>query len=204
MELPVFSAGEQVSVLQVSDSVFARDYNEGLVHQVITAYMAGARQGSKAQKTRSEVSGSGKKPWKQKGTGSARVGSKRNPIWRKGGVTFAAKPRDYAQKVNRKSYKTAMCSIFSELLRQGRVQLVEQFTLESPKTKDMIALLKPFSLKEALLINEKVEKEIWLSIRNLPHFAAITPLEINPVALLAFDKLLITVDSVKEIERRFA
>jgi len=196
--------GENHSVLHVADSVFSKDYNEALVHQVVVAYMAGARQGTKAQKTRSEVSGGGVKPWKQKGTGRARAGTIRSPLWRKGGVTFAAKPRNYEQKVNRKMYRAAIRSILSELLRAERLLAVEGFKLETPKTKEFVQLLKQLDAKEALIVvsPEEFTEELYLASRNIKNVAVVDSIEINPVALMCFDKVIMTQEAVKQVEER--
>ncbi|WP_020406330.1 50S ribosomal protein L4 [Hahella ganghwensis] len=196
MELNVNGAG----TVSVSDVAFARDFNEALVHQVVTAYMAGARQGSKAQKTRSEVSGGGKKPWRQKGTGRARAGTIRSPIWRSGGVTFAAKPRDYAQKVNKKMYRAAMQSILSELVRQERLVVVEDMSVEAPKTKAFNAKLKDMGLENALIIAEAVDQNLYLASRNIPHVNVCDAVAIDPVSLIAHEKVVVTVPALKKIE----
>jgi large subunit ribosomal protein L4 len=193
------------STISVSDSVFAKKYNESLIHQVVTAYMAGSRQGSKAQKTRSEVSGGGSKPWKQKGTGRARAGSIRSPIFRKGGVTFAAKPRSYQQKINRKMYRAAICSILSELLKNERLLVVNNFKIESKKTKDFITQLQPLKIIKALIIvnSEEFSEELYLSSRNVKNIAFLNTHEINPVDLICFDKIIITISALQQIEGRF-
>jgi len=196
MELTVKGAG----TVSVSDVAFARDFNEALVHQVVTAYMAGARQGSKAQKTRSEVNGGGKKPWRQKGTGRARAGTIRSPIWRSGGVTFAAKPRDYAQKVNKKMYRAAMQSILSELVRQERLMIVEGMSIEAPKTKIFNAKLKDMGLGNALIIAETVDENLYLASRNIRHVNVCDAVAIDPVSLISHDKVVVTVPALKKIE----
>jgi large subunit ribosomal protein L4 len=190
--------------VEVPDSAFAVRFNEALVHQVVTAFMAGARSGTKANKSRSMVSGGGRKPWRQKGTGSARAGSIRSPIWRGGGVTFAARPRDYSQKVNRKMYRGAMRSILSELVRQERLVVVESFALETPKTKALVEKLQALSLKDALIVVDGENVNLQLAARNLHWTAVITAAQANPVSLLAFDKVLITVPAVKQLEARLA
>ncbi|KZY57121.1 50S ribosomal protein L4, partial [Pseudoalteromonas shioyasakiensis] len=164
MELAIKDAS---GALEVSEATFGREFNEALVHQVVVAYAAGARQGTRAQKTRSEVSGGGKKPWSQKGTGRARAGTIRSPIWRSGGVSFAAKPQDHSQKVNRKMYRGAIKSILSELVRQERLIVVEQFGLEAPKTKELVSKLKELELKDVLIVTEEVDENLFLSARNL-------------------------------------
>ncbi|WP_415889529.1 50S ribosomal protein L4 [Neptuniibacter sp. SY11_33] len=196
-------AGANGSV-EVSDLAFGKEFNETLVHQVVTAYLAGGRQGTKAQKNRSAVSGGGAKPWRQKGTGRARAGTSRSPIWRAGGVTFAAQPRDYAQKVNKKMYRAAMRCIFSELVRQERLVVVEDFALESPKTKQFVAKLNELELTNALLITEDVEQNLYLAARNVPHVDVRDAAGVDPVALVGFDKVLVTVAALKKIEEKLA
>jgi large subunit ribosomal protein L4 len=196
-------AGANGSV-EVSDLAFGKEFNETLVHQVVTAYMAGARQGTKAQKNRSAVSGGGAKPWRQKGTGRARAGTSRSPIWRAGGVTFAAQPRDYSQKVNKKMYRAAMRCIFSELVRQERLVVVEEFAVESPKTKQFVAKLNELELTNALLITEDVEQNLYLASRNVPHVDVRDAAGVDPVSLVGFDKVLVTVAALKKIEEKLA
>ncbi|MDH3412055.1 MAG: 50S ribosomal protein L4 [Gammaproteobacteria bacterium] len=188
--------------VEVTDAAFSVGFNEALVHQVVTAFMAGARAGTKAQKNRSEVRGGGKKPWRQKGTGSARAGSIRSPIWRGGGVTFAARPRDYSQKINRKMYRGAMRSILSELVRQDRLVVAESFSLESPKTKLLVEKLKAFALEDTLIVVDTEDANLQLAARNLHSAAVIQASNANPVSLLAFDKVLITVPALKQLEAR--
>jgi large subunit ribosomal protein L4 len=190
--------------VEVSEATFGREFNEALVHQVVTAYAAGARQGSKAQKTRSEVSGGGKKPWRQKGTGRARAGTIRSPIWRSGGVTFAAKPQDHSQKVNKKMYRGAIQSILSELVRQERFVVVENFELETPKTKALAAKLSEMELKDVLIITEEVSENLFLSARNLYKVDVRDAATIDPVSLIAFDKVVVTAGAVKQIEEMLA
>jgi large subunit ribosomal protein L4 len=186
----------------VTDAAFGVEFNEPLVHQVVTAFMAGARAGTKAQKNRSDARGGGKKPWRQKGTGNARSGSIRSPIWRGGGVTFAARPRDYSQKVNRKMYRGAMRSILSELVRQGRLFVVESFSLEAPKTKLLVEKLDALGLGDALIVVDAEDAKLQLAARNLHWAAVIQAAQANPVSLLAFDKVLITVPALKQLEAR--
>lgn len=190
--------------VEVSEVAFGRDFNEPLVHQVVTAYMAAGRQGSKAQKTRSEVRGGGKKPWRQKGTGRARAGTIRSPIWRSGGTTFAAKPRSFEQKVNKKMYRGAMRCILSELNRQGLLLVVEKFELDQPKTKTMVAKLAELGLKEALLIDSQVGDNVFLAARNLPRVDVREAGAIDPVALLSYPKVVITVEALKQLEEALA
>ena len=190
--------------VEVSDLAFGKEFNESLVHQVVTAYLAGARQGTKAQKTRSDVSGGGAKPWRQKGTGRARAGTIRSPLWRSGGVTFAAQPRDHAQKVNKKMYRAALRCIFSELVRQERLVVVEDFAMESPKTKQFVAKLNELELSNALLVTEDVEWNLYLAARNVPHVDVRDVAGIDPVSLVGFDKVLVTVPALKKIEETLA
>jgi large subunit ribosomal protein L4 len=192
------------SALEVSEATFGRDFNEALVHQVVVAFGAGARQGSKAQKTRSEVRGGGAKPWRQKGTGRARAGTIRSPIWRSGGVTFAAKPQDHSQKVNKKMYRGAIQSILSELVRQDRLIVVGKFTVETPKTKELISKLKEFELKDVLIVTSEVDENLFLSARNLYKVDVRDVQGIDPVSLIAFEKVLMTVDAVKQLEESLA
>ncbi len=192
------------SALEVSEATFGRDFNEALVHQVVVAFGAGARQGSKAQKTRSEVRGGGAKPWRQKGTGRARAGTIRSPIWRSGGVTFAAKPQDHSQKVNKKMYRGAIQSILSELVRQDRLIVVEKFAVETPKTKELISKLKEFELKDVLIVTSEVDENLFLSARNLYKVDVRDVQGIDPVSLIAFEKVLMTADAVKQLEEALA
>ena len=184
--------------------IFNVEYSEGVVHQVVTAYMAGARQGTKAQKTRAEVSGGGIKPWRQKGTGRARAGSIRSPLWRGGGTTFAAKPRSFNQKVNRKMYRKAMTVILSELLRTERLIIEDDFTIEAPKTKHILAKLDHYKAgKDVLLLTDLFDDAIALSSRNLPYIEYAEAKSINPVALIAHEKVLATKSAIKKIEEIF-
>lgn len=203
MEFQVKSAdGAMSNPITVSDETFTRPFNEALVHQVVVACLANARAGTRAQKTRAEVRGGGIKPWRQKGTGRARSGSTRSPIWRGGGVTFAAKPQDHSQKVNRKMYRAAMRSIFSELARQGRLVIVEGFSLPEIKTKHMIAQLRAFDLAEqyrVLLVTESVDRTLFLSARNLQGLAISDVSSLNPVSLVGADTVVITVDALRHI-----
>ena len=190
--------------VEVSDLAFGKEFNEALVHQVVTAYMAAGRQGSKAQKNRSAVSGGGAKPFRQKGTGRARAGTSRSPLWRAGGVTFAAQPRSFAQKVNKKMYRAAMRCILSELVRQERLVVVEDFQLEAPKTKQFVAKLEEYKLDNALLITENVEQNLYLAARNVPHVDVRDAAGIDPVSLVGFEKVLVTVPALKKIEEVLA
>jgi len=198
--------GKEAGSLDVADDIFAIDYNESLIHQVVVAYMAGARQGTKAQKTRSEVSGGGAKPWRQKGTGRARAGTIRSPIFRKGGVTFAAKPKSYKQKVNRQMYSGAVKSILSELVRSGRMTVVEELKLETPKTKEFKALVDTMGIKDVLFIAavEEFTENLYLSSRNLKNVAVCDSMDINPVSLMCFENIVVTKKAIKEIEEKLA
>jgi large subunit ribosomal protein L4 len=186
--------------LAVADSVFGADYNEALIHQVVTAYMNAGRAGTKAQKGKGMVRGGGKKPWKQKGTGRARAGSIRSPLWRGGGKTFAAIPRDFSQKVNKKMYRGAIRSIVSELTRQGHLVIAENFSVETAKTKGLLAKLDQMGGSDILVITGEVDKNLYLSARNLPHVAICDVEALNPVALLRHQKVLVTADAVKKLE----
>ena len=205
MELNVVKPGnEAAGTVAVSEANFAREYNEALVHQVVTAYLSGARQGTRSQKTRSEVAGGGKKPWRQKGTGRARAGTIRSPIWRSGGVTFAAKPQDHSQKVNRKMYRAAMRSILSELARTDRLMIVETLDVEQPKTKLLVETLKGYGVDNVLIVADSVDKNLYLASRNL-HKVDVRDVEgADPVSLIAYDKVMITVDAVKRFEEALA
>ncbi|BCU06632.1 50S ribosomal protein L4 [Allochromatium tepidum] len=192
------------SSVQVSDAVFGVEYKPGLVHQVVTAYMAGARAGTKAQKNRAAVSGGGSKPWRQKGTGRARAGTSRSPLWRSGGVTFAAQPRDYGQKVNRKMYRGAVRSILSELVRTERLVVVSELALEEAKTKALIALLKSHDLTDALILTDGFDDRLYLAARNLPGVDVLSAQEVDPVSLIAFETILATEAAIKKLEERLA
>ncbi|MGU9977230.1 MAG: 50S ribosomal protein L4 [Candidatus Oxydemutatoraceae bacterium WSBS_2016_MAG_OTU14] len=189
----------EVMGLEGASHVFQQPFNEALVHQVTTAFLAGGRAGTKAQKTRSQVSGGGVKPWRQKGTGRARTGTIRNPIWRGGGRIFAAVPRDHSQKVNRKMYRVALRSIFSELSKQGCLLLVENFDVDTPKTKNLLAQLKAMDLSSVLIVDGKPSENLMLAARNIPNVDAVNVHHLNPVSMLSFDKLLITKAAVTEI-----
>lgn len=190
--------------IEVSEVAFAREYNEALVHQVVTAYLAGARQGSRAQKTRSEVAGGGRKPWKQKGSGRARAGTIRSPLWRSGGVTFAAKPQDHSQKVNKKMYRAAMRTIWSELVRQDRLVVVEELKLDAPKTKLFKAKMTELNIENALIISNDLDDNLFLAARNIPNVDVRDAASIDPVSLIAYDKVLVTVGALKQVEETLA
>jgi large subunit ribosomal protein L4 len=190
------------SELQLSDATFGTEYNEALVHQVVTAYRNARRSGTKAQKTKAEVSGGGKKPWSQKGSGQARAGSIRSPIWVGGGRAFAAKPRSFEQKVNRKMYRGALRSMLSELVRQDRLVVTNGIGLEAPKTRLLAAQLKSMSLENVLIVVEAIDEKLFLAARNLPHVDVLPVTALNPLALASYDKVLMTVGAVKMIEER--
>ncbi len=205
MELKLHQAdkGKKAGVA-VSENVFAVKYNAALVHQVLTAYMAAARAGTKAQKSRSEVRGGGRKPWRQKGTGRARAGTIRSPLWRGGGVTFAAKPRDYAQKVNKKMYRGAMRAILSELARQERLSCVDEFALTEPKTTLALEKLSAMDLSEVLIVTDAVGEELYLATRNLPRVDVIDTTELNPYSLVGFEHVLFTRAAVEKVQAQLA
>ena len=190
--------------IEVSELTFGGEFNETLVHQAVVAYMAGGRQGSKQQKTRSDVAGGGKRPWRQKGTGRARSGSSVGPIWRGGGVTFAAKPHEHRQKLNKKMYRAALRSILSELVRLDRLVVVEDFAVEAPKTKALLGKLNGMGLSDVLIVTEAVDQNLYLAARNLPHVDVRDVQGTDPVSLIAFDKVLVTVSAVKKFEELLA
>jgi len=196
MQLTV-AGGKDISV---SDATFGREFSEALVHQVVTAYLAGGRAGTKAQKNRSAVRGGGKKPWRQKGTGRARAGTIRSPIWRGGGATFAAVPRDHAQKVNRKMYRGAMQAILSELVRQERLVIVDAFEVENPRTSVLTAKLTDLGFEKGLIVTAELDENVYLAARNLPGVYTLDVSGIDPVSLVAADKVIMTVEAVKKIQ----
>ncbi len=201
MQLTLHTSGKKSTAkLDVSDSVFAAEYNESLVHQAVVAYMAGSRSGTKAQKTRAEVRGGGKKPWRQKGTGRARAGTIRSPIWRGGGVTFAAKQRSFEQKLNKKMYRGALRSILSELVRNERLLIIDKLEPKEAKTKLMLEQLKSLSLQEVLIVTDEVTENLFLSARNIPHVDVIDTAEIDPYLLVGFDKILMTKAALEKVE----
>lgn len=204
MELNIATPGGTAGTVSVSDVAFGNEFNQDLVHQAVIAYMAGGRQGTRAQKNRAAVSGGGKKPWRQKGSGRARAGTIRSPLWRGGGVTFAAQPQDYSQKLNRKMYRAAMRSIMSELARQERLIIVESFDVEEPKTKLLVSKLSSYGLDEALIISEEVNENLYLSSRNLHKVDVRDVSGIDPVSLIRFEKVLVTVPALKKIEELLA
>jgi large subunit ribosomal protein L4 len=200
MNLKLVSGGTE---LAVSEATFGQEYNETLVHQVVVAYRNAGRAGTKRQKSRAEVRGGGKKPHAQKGTGQARAGSSRSPIWRGGGVTFAARPRDFAQKVNRKMYRGAMRSMLSELVRQDRLVVTDEIALEAPKTQLLATKLSTWSLHNVLIVVEALDEKLLLAARNLKHVELIEVAQINPLSLLDHERVLMTVGAVKLLEERF-
>ena len=200
MELQVANGGS----VAVNENVFAREFNEGLVHQAVVAYMAAGRAGTKAQKTRSDVSGGGSKPFRQKGTGRARAGTIRSPLWRTGGKSFAARPRDFTQKLNKKMYRAAMRSIFSELVRQERLIIVDGFNIAEPKTKVMLAKLKEYGSNDALLVSDIDDVNVLLSARNIPYCEVATVAGLNPVSLIGLEKVVVTVAAIEKIQEWLA
>ena len=202
MNLNISEPGKGITkkAVDVSEAAFGREYNEALVHQVVVAYLAAGRQGTKSSKTRSDVRGGGAKPYRQKGTGRARAGTIRSPIWRGGGVTFAAKPRDYSQKVNRKMYRGAMQSILSELIRQGRMVVTDNFAVDAPKTKQIQTLLKDLELESVLVVVEEVDDNLYLGARNLKNVEIVDVQGANPVVLIGYEKVLFTVGALKQVE----
>ena len=190
--------------VDVQDAAFGAEFNEALVHQVVTAYLAGARAGTKAQKNRAAVRGGGTKPWRQKGTGRARAGTIRSPIWVGGGRAFAAQPRNYDQKVNKKMYRAALRSVFSELVRQDRLVVVKEFGVEAPKTRLLAAKLKEMNLADVLVVNEAFDEKLFLAARNLPNVGICDAGSIDPVVLIRFEKVLITLPALKLIEERLS
>jgi large subunit ribosomal protein L4 len=190
--------------VDVADAAFGVAFNEPLIHQVVTAYLAGSRAGTKAQKNRAAVRGGGAKPWAQKGTGRARAGTSRSPIWVGGGRTFAAQPRNHEQKVNRKMYRAAMRSVLSELIRQDRMVVVNEITLEAPKTKLLATKLKEYDLDNVLILNEAFDEKVFLAARNLPNVGICDVASMDPVVLIRFEKVLVTVPALKLIEERLS
>jgi large subunit ribosomal protein L4 len=196
MELQIHNGGK----VEVSDKTFGRDFNEALVHQIVTAYMAGGRAGTRAQKNRAQVRGGGAKPWRQKGTGRARAGTNRSPIWRHGGVTFAARPQDHSRKVNRKAYRAGIASIFSELARQGHLVVTESIAVDEPRTRALVKVLEGYGLSDVLIVTEDVTENLYLASRNL-HTVEVTDVNgLDPVSLIGFRDVLITVDALKRVE----
>jgi len=206
MELTLTTATGKASkkTVEVSDANFGGDFNESLVHQAVVAYLAGARAGTRAQKNRSAVRGGGKKPWRQKGTGRARAGTIRSPLWRSGGVTFAAQPQDHSQKLNKKMYRAAMRSILSELVRQERLLVIDDFEMEAPKTKELADKLKTLGVDKGLIVTKGLSEGLYLSARNIPHVGICDVELVDPVSLVRFDKVVMIVSAVKQLEETLA
>ncbi|MFI3194836.1 MAG: 50S ribosomal protein L4 [Methylococcaceae bacterium] len=204
LEATVLNSDGTSNKIDVSDKVFGQSYNETLIHQLLTKYMAGARAGTKAQKTRSDVSGGGIKPWRQKGTGRARSGTTRSPIWRTGGVTFAARPRNYEQKLNKKMYRVGIRSILSELLRQDRLVVSSNIIPESPKTKLLVEKLKAFDSKRILIVVDELDINLALSSRNIPLLEVVEADNLSPVLLVGADKVIATPEAIKRIEEQLS
>ena len=205
MDLNIAVPGKKAAkTVSVSDDTFGKEFNESLVHQVVVTYMAGSRQGTVKQKTRSEVSGGGKKPWRQKGTGRARAGTSRGPLWRTGGVTFAARPQDHSKKINKKMYRGALRCILSELVRQDRLLVVDEFKVESHKTKGLIKKLSELELQNVLIVSDEVDQNLFLAARNLHKVDVLEAAGVDPVSLIGFDKVLITVPALKKLEGMLA
>lgn len=200
MDLSITTPKGAKGTVSVSEAAFGKEFNQDLVHQVVVAYQAAARQGTKAQKNRAAVAGGGRKPWRQKGSGRARAGTNSSPIWRSGGVTFAAQPRNYEQKVNKKMYRAAMQCILSELARQERLVVLESVELSAPKTKELVQLLAQYDLAEALIVTEEVSTDLYLASRNLHKVDVVDAQAIDPVSLVGFDKVIVTVAALKKIE----
>ncbi len=200
MKLKTIGSG----TVDVADSAFGADFNEALVHQVVTAFLAGGRAGTKAQKNRAAARGGGAKPWRQKGTGRARAGTIRSPIWVGGGRAFAAKPRDYSQKVNKKMYKAALRAVLSELVRQDRLIITDSIEMKAPKTKELAGMLKKMDLDNVLIVNEAFDEKVFLSARNLPDVGICDAASIDPVVLMRFERVLMTMPALKMIEERLS
>ena len=205
MELKVqsISSGAAAASVALSDEVFGNAFNEALVHQVVTAYMAAGRSGTKAQKSRADVAGGGRKPWRQKGTGRARAGTTRSPLWRGGGRTFAARPRSYEQKVNRKMYRSALRSILSELVRQDRLLVVDDFQLAEPKTKLALAALNKLGVNDVLIVCDEISENLFLAARNIPHVGMADVIAVDPVLLVSYDKVVVTQKALAGLEAMF-
>ncbi len=200
MELSIATPQGANGTVTVSDVAFGKEFNEDLVHQAVVSYLAGARQGTRGQKNRSAVSGGGKKPWRQKGTGRARAGTIRSPIWRSGGVTFAAQPQDHAQKINKKMYRAALRCIMSELARTERLLVVESFAVESPKTKELVQKLAEYDLSNVLIVDAEVNENLYLASRNLHKVDVRDVAGVDPVSLVKFEKVVVTVSALKKLE----
>lgn len=204
LQVPAIEKNSSAANLDVSEAVFGQDFNETLVHQLVTKYLSGARAGTKAQKNRAAVSGGGMKPFRQKGTGRARAGTTRSPIWRTGGVTFAAQPRLYDQKLNKKMYKVGIRSIFSELLRQNRVAVCDDVFPSLPRTKDFLAKISAFNSGRLLIVIDQLNENLLLAARNVPYVAVVTPASVDPVSLISADKVVMTSSALRQIEERLS
>ncbi|MGZ3972399.1 MAG: 50S ribosomal protein L4 [Methylobacter sp.] len=204
LQIPALNEQDSSGNIEVAEAVFGQSFNETLVHQLVVRHLAGARAGTKAQKTRSDVSGGGTKPWRQKGTGRARSGTTRSPVWRTGGVAFAARPRNYDQKLNKKMFRVGVRSILSELLRQGRLVVSNDILPSSPKTKELNALIKNIDAKRILIVVESVDVNLALASRNIPYVEVIEAINLNPVLLVSADKVIATAGALKKIEERLA
>ncbi len=200
MDLNITTPKGVQGTVSVSEATFGKEFNQDLVHQVVVAYQAAARQGTKAQKNRAAVAGGGRKPWRQKGSGRARAGTSSSPIWRSGGVSFAAQPRNYEQKVNKKMYRAAMRCIVSELARQERLVVLESIELSAPKTKELVQSLAQYDIADALIVTEELSPNLYLAARNLHKVDVIDAQAIDPVSLIGFDKVIVTVAALKKIE----
>ena len=204
LQIPAINDQDSAGSIDVAEQIFGQEFNETLVHQLVVRYMAGGRAGTKAQKNRAAVSGGGAKPWRQKGTGRARSGTIRSPIWRSGGATFAAQPRSYTQKLNKKMYKVGIRSIFSELLRQDRLVVSNEILPSTPKTKDLVAKLASLDAKRVLIVTDALSEELVLASRNIPYVEVSSVEGLSPVALVSADKVIATASAVKQIEERLA
>lgn len=204
MQVPALNEKDSAGNVEVTEAIFGQAFNETLVHQLVVRHLAGARAGTKAQKTRSDVSGGGTKPWRQKGTGRARSGTTRSPVWRTGGVAFAARPRNYDQKLNKKMFRVGIRSILSELLRQGRLVVSNDILPSSPKTKELNAAIKNVDAKRVLIVVESVDVNLALASRNLPYVEVIEAVNLSPVLLVSADKVIATSGALKKIEERLA
>ncbi|WP_446809953.1 50S ribosomal protein L4 [Methylomonas sp. 2BW1-5-20] len=204
LQIPAINNQDSAQALSVSEAVFGQDFNETLVHQLVTKYLSAARSGTKGQKNRAAVSGGGAKPFRQKGTGRARAGTTRSPIWRTGGVTFAAQPRSFDQKLNKKMYKVGIRSIFSELLRQGRLAVCNDITPATPKTKEFLSKIQGIDAKRLLVVADDLNENLILAARNIPYIAVVTPSSVDPVSLVSADKVIATATALKQIEERLA
>jgi large subunit ribosomal protein L4 len=204
LQVPAIGNQDSAQPLNVSESVFGQDFNETLVHQLVTKYLSAARAGTKAQKNRAAVSGGGAKPFRQKGTGRARAGTTRSPVWRTGGVAFAAQPRSYDQKLNKKMYKSGIRSIFSELLRQDRIAVCDDIAPATPKTKDFLSKIKGIEAGRLLIVVDELNENLILAARNLHYVAVVTPSSVDPVSLVSADRVIATTTALKQIEERLA